>query len=161
MELASCTHCPKAPKNARNTVSARDLRLGWLKHERCGLGVDRTALNSPVKKLLNAGEQVACGAANGGTPQVASKPPEVAIHCERRNIAKLRRSIGGANRPCDIALGCLGCPNSDISGTVSSNLREHSPLTEDRLRIYGAMLRTGSGSKRGWNSPHYRHVANG
>jgi len=58
-----------------------------------------------VKKLLNAGEQIACGAANGGTPQVASRPPEVAIHCGRRNIAKLGISIGDASQSCNVLLG--------------------------------------------------------
>jgi len=53
-----------------------------------------------VKKLLNASEQIACGAANGGTPQVASRPSEVAIHYGRRNIAKLGTSIGDAIQFC-------------------------------------------------------------
>src|SRR6266850_1371482 len=75
------------------------------KRRRCGLGADHTALSSPVKKLINADEQVRCGAANGGTPQVASKPPEVAIHCGRRIIAKLGTSIDDANQPCDLVLG--------------------------------------------------------
>src|SRR6266849_10568443 len=79
------------------------------RRKRRGLGANRTALSSPVKKLLNAGQQFASGVANGGTPQVASKLPEVAIHCGQRNIAKLRTSIGDASQHCNIVLGrCSG-----------------------------------------------------
>ena len=85
-------------------MGARDSVLEGRRRKRCGLGIDRTALSPPVKKLLNAGEQVACGAANGGTPQVASKLPEVAIHCGQRNIAELRTSMGDASHPCNIVL---------------------------------------------------------
>jgi len=92
-------------------------RLNGWKHERCGLRSDHTALNSPVKKLLNAGEQFACGAANGGPPQVASRPPEVAIHCRRRNIAKLGTSMGDASQRCDDLDGCSGILPS--GGSVS------------------------------------------
>jgi len=59
-------------------------------------------LNSPVKKLLNAGEQIACGVTNGGTPQVASRPPEMAIHYRRRNIAKLGISNDDATQRGEI-----------------------------------------------------------
>src|SRR2546422_6204787 len=94
--------------------------LDWQKHERCGLRTDRTTLNSPVKKLLNAGEHVACGAANDGTPQVASRPPEVVIHCGRRNIANLRTSIRDASQSCNIVLGrCSANPQSTISAAQS------------------------------------------
>jgi len=111
----------------QNSVSASNFHPGGLKRERCGLQAGRTALNSPVKKLLNAGEQIACGVTNGGTPQVASRPPEMAIHCRRRNIAKLGTSIDDASQRCKIER--VGLPrvrptsNRDLSRLNSAKLK--------------------------------------